>query len=355
MKAAAVVRVLLGDVSAVVRRGIDELLRGANNITVVGVVAPRDDIVSQIKRLRPNLVLLGAGPAISDPFETIKRVMAEAPAPIVLVADGEGGDVQAELQALRSGALAVLPLPNGAGTAAGDAARTRFVASLRAMSEVKLVRRWRETSAPGEAPTSSALPRPGLDCLVAIAASTGGPAALQRVLSELPPHFPAPILVVQHIADGFTDGLAQWLDTMCSLTVKVAAQGEPLRPRTVYLAADGHHLGVSPRSTIVLSGTPPIDGFRPAADYLFDSAARGFGAGLTAAVLTGMGQDGVAGLRAVRQFGGEVIAQDEMSSVVYGMPKAAYDAGLVDHVLPLSSIASRLIERVEATCDGDSR
>jgi two-component system chemotaxis response regulator CheB len=223
------------------------------------------------------------------------------------------------------------------------------------MSEVKLVRRWRDPTGSGAGPTSSAVAPPRASRLIAIAASTGGPAALQRVLSELPPDFPAPILVVQHIADGFVDGLAQWLNTTCSLTVKVATHDEPLRPNTAYLAADGHHLGVSPGSTIILSAAPPIDGFRPAADFLFYSAARGFGSGLTVVMLTGMGRDGVEGLRAVRQFGGEVIAQDELSSVVYGMPKAAHDAGLVDSVLPLSSIASRLIERVETTCDGSSR
>jgi two-component system, chemotaxis family, protein-glutamate methylesterase/glutaminase len=299
-----------------------------------------------IRRLRPNLILIGIGAATRDPLETTRRVMAEAPTPIVLIADSCGGDGQASILALRSGALAVLPIPDGAQTAEGEAARKRFVSTLVAMAEVKLVRRWRETTNPSATPAPLAVTGARSTRLIAIAASTGGPAALQRVLSDLPPDFAVPILMVQHIADGFAEGLADWLNTACSLTVKVAIDGERLQPTTAYLAADGCHLGVSSGSTVVLSNAPPIDGFRPAANHLFDSAARGFGPRLTVVMLTGMGHDGVVGLRAVRQLGGTVIAQDEASCVVYGMPKAAYDAGLVDAVLPLSSIAPRLIDIV---------
>jgi two-component system chemotaxis response regulator CheB len=349
MSETAMVRVLLGDMSPVVRRTIKDASHGARDMVIVGETDPKDDIVATIKRLRPNLVLIGIGGGARDPFETTKNVMAEVPTPIVIIADSHaGGDVQASVLALRSGALAVMSPPDSAGSADAEGACRRFVSALKAMSEVKLVRRWRDKTGPSNRPASRAAAAPRSGRLIAIAASTGGPAALQRVLSDLPADFGVPILVVQHMALGFTDGLAQWLNTVCSLAVKVATHGEPLKPRTVYLAADGYHLGVSSRSTITLSTDPPINGFRPAADYLFESAAPGFGAGLTVVMLTGMGQDGVVGLRAVRQLGGVVIAQDELSSVVYGMPKAAYDAGLVDDVLSLSSIASRLIEIVEA-------
>ena len=357
MSPTSIVRVLLGDMPAAARQKLTGAFIGADHLVVVGEIGPADDAVALIRRLRPNLVLIGAPGAGTDPFETTKHVMAEAPTPIVLVADGEDdGHVQASVLALRSGALAVLTIPDGTGAAEGQDPRRRFVSSLKAMSEVKLVRRWRDKSDPGDAPAPDVSPDPGLNRVIAIAASTGGPAALQRVLSELPPDFKVPILVVQHIAQGFIDGLAQWLNTVCSLTVKVAKHGEPLKPRTAYLAGDGHHLGVSSRSTIILSNAAPIDGFRPSADYLFESAARGFGPGLTAVVLTGMGQDGVAGLRAVRRAGGEVIAQDEASSVVFGMPKAACEAGLVDNVLSLSAIAPRLLGIAEGrVVRGNSR
>jgi two-component system chemotaxis response regulator CheB len=318
-----------------------------DDMVIVGELGADDDIVAAVRRLRPNLVLIGLGGAARDPFETTKHLMAEAPAPLIILDDGhKAEDVQASVLALRSGALAVMPSPDYSARAGGEAARRHFISTLKALSEVKLVRRWRDKAGAAPAPTSAESP-PGV-CAVAIAASTGGPAALQRILTELPGNFSAPILVVQHIAHGFIDGLAQWLNTISSLTVKIGAQGEPARPRTVYLAPDGYHLGVSRRGAIQLSDGPPVNGFRPAADHLFDSAARVFGADLTAVVLTGMGQDGVAGLRVVRQRGGSVIGQDEATCVVYGMPKAAFEAGLVDEKLPLPAIAARLVERIEA-------
>jgi two-component system chemotaxis response regulator CheB len=336
---------LLGDMSPVVRGRVAKVLKGAANLLVVGQVGPKEDIVQQIAKLRPNLVLIGLGGDVRDPFETTKHVMAEAPTPLVIVEDGhDGEDVQKSVLALRLGALAVVPLSDGAGLTGGEAERQRFLSTLKALSEVKLVRRWREWP-PVDEP-SAVGPRRAIRA-VAIAASTGGPAALQRILTDLPPDFPAPILAVQHIAHGFVDGLAHWLNTVSFLTVKIAVEGEALRPRTTYLAPDGYHLGASARGTIVLSDAPPVNGFRPAADYLFESTARTFGAGLTAVVLTGMGHDGVAGLRMVRQRGGDVIAQDEATSVVYGMPKAAVDADLADEVLPLPDIAARLAERAE--------
>jgi two-component system chemotaxis response regulator CheB len=177
---------------------------------------------------------------------------------------------------------------------------------------------------------------------VAIAASTGGPAALGRILADLSPAFDVPVLVVQHIASGFVDGLAAWLNTTSSLPVRVARDREPLRPRTVYVAPDGHHLGVADRSSIAVSCAPAVDGFRPSGTYLFESVARAFGPSSVAVILTGMGSDGVAGLRAVRSAGGFVIAQDEDTSVVFGMPGAAVAAGVAHLTLPLGEIAGRL-------------
>lgn len=351
MSPPALVRVLLGDMAPAVRRRVTRALAGAEGLSVVGQVGPTQDVVQQVVRLKPNLVLIGLGGAVRDPFETTRQVMAEAPTPLVIVDDGhDPADVQASVLALRSGALAVVPLSDSAAPPSGEAERARFISTLKALSEVKLVRRWREK--PARDPATQRASRRNPSRAVAIAASTGGPAALQRILTDLPASFPAPILVVQHIAQGFVEGLAQWLNTVSSLTVKIAAENETLRPRTVYLAPDGRHLGVSSRGTITLPDMPPVNGFRPAADHLFETAAKAFGPDLTAVLLTGMGQDGVAGLRVVRQRGGNVIAQDEASCVVYGMPKAAVDAGLAHEVLPLSAIAGRLAEGVRPAPGG---
>src|SRR5262249_33639512 len=182
--------------------------------------------------------------------------------------------------------------------------------------------------------------------LVAIAASTGGPAALQSLLSGLPGDLVAPILVVQHITRGFAPGLAAWLNRLCDLHVKVAEPGEPLAPHTVYIAPDDRHLGVADRASVLLSAAPPVGGFRPSGTFLFESVAQVFGAGALAVMLTGMGEDGVAGLLAVRRHGGRVLGQDEKSRAVFGMPGAAIAGGLVDLVLPLENLAPRLVEEM---------
>ncbi len=169
----------------------------------------------------------------------------------------------------------------------------------------------------------------------------------------MPATFPAPILVVQHIGKGFVDGLVTWLNTVSSLKVRVAAAGEPIMPHTVYVAPDDAHLGVVDRGRIGLSRSEPIGGFRPSATYLFEQVARVFGPSATHVILTGMGQDGVAGLKVAVETGGRVIAQDEASSVVFGMPGAAVAAGVVDKVLPLAAIGGELLQITQNA--GESR
>jgi len=179
--------------------------------------------------------------------------------------------------------------------------------------------------------------------IVAIASSTGGPQALQALLTVLPADFRVPILVVQHMAHGYIAGLVSSLAANSRMRLKLAEHQESLRPGTIYVAPDGYHLGVAGQHSIDLSGAPPVKGFRPSATWLFSSVAQRFGAGALGVILTGRGQDGVAGLAEIRQAGGLIVAQDEQSSVAYEMPRAAVEAGLPDLVAPLSAIADQLM------------
>lgn len=224
----------------------------------------------------------------------------------------------------------------------------------KAMAQVKVVRRWAPHPvsagrAPSRRPARGAPVR-----LVAVAASTGGPAALQRMLAALPGDFATPILVVQHIAKGFITGLAEWLSASCNLVVKVAEPGDLLTRRTVFLAPDDRHLGVGHDGRIVLADAPAVFGFRPSGSYLFASAAQVYGPSVVAVILTGMGSDGVEGLKAVKAAGGYVLAQDQASSVVYGMPAEAVAAGVTDAVLPIDDMATRLVDLVAGESNGDS-
>lgn len=338
-------RVLVAEDSATARELLVEILRADPEIEVVGEAKNGLEAVEITKRLRPAVVTMDIRMPKMDGFEATRQIMIEAPTPIVIVSGiSDLREVEISMHALRLGALTVLAKPPGPDAPDFDEQRRRLLQTVKSMAQVKVVRRWPERLwvEPLTPRHIHARTRPRV---VAIAASTGGPAALAHILCDMPPDFALPVLVVQHIAKGFVDGFAAWLNTAgASLRVKVAHDGEPLCPRTVYVAPDDRHLGVADESTITVSDSAPIDGFRPSGTFLFESVARTFGGAVMAVVLTGMGADGVSGLRAVRVAGGRIIVQDEDTSVVFGMPGAALSAGLADDTVPLGAIATRLRE-----------
>jgi two-component system chemotaxis response regulator CheB len=352
------IRTLLAEDSPTARVLLTEVLEADPELRVVGLAKDGAQAVAMTKQLLPDIVIMDLHMPEMNGLDATKQIMVEAPTPIVIVtASGDAREVEVSMHALRAGALTVMPKPVGPGSVDFQESAHQFRTTVKAMSQVKVVRRWARSSQqpPPRAPTPSESPSaangagraapdafPAAPRIVAVGASTGGPAALYRIFSELPGNFPIPILVVQHIAQGFVDGFAAWLNTGTPLVIKVARHGEVIAPRTVYLARDDQHLGLLDRNTVAISSAPPVGGFRPSASFLFESVGRLYGRGAVAVVLTGMGQDGVAGLRVVSEAGGRVIAQDEESSIVFGMPGAAIEAGLADLTLPLSAIAFRL-------------
>lgn len=343
------IRVVVAEDSLTVRQLLVAILESDPEVRVVGQAKDGAEAVELTLRLKPDLITMDVHMPTLDGLEATKEIMVRAPTPIVIVSSSSSReDVGLSMDALRAGALMVVTKPDDPHSEVFNGRRAQFLTMAKAMAQVKVVRRWAPRTRPV---TPAARPRRAAGAqlrLLAIAASTGGPAALQRILADLPHNFPAPIIVVQHIAAGFVGGLADWLDGSCNLHVKVAEHGEPLLAGTVYLAPDERHLGVTPDAHIAVSATPPVNGFRPSGTYLFESAARSYGAALAAIILTGMGNDGVAGLAAVNAAGGPVLAQDEATSVVYGMPREAIEAGVVDAILPIDSIAAWLTEQFAA-------
>jgi two-component system, chemotaxis family, protein-glutamate methylesterase/glutaminase len=339
------IRVLVVEDSPTSRLLLVRILGADPQIEVVGEAADGVEAVRLTHRLRPNLVTMDVEMPRMDGLEATQEIMSTVPTPIVIVTSNpQAQEVETTLAMLRMGALDVLLKPPGPESPAfGEAAR-RLVTTVKALSQVKVIRHWRPTTAtvPRVEAFRPVLREQARGQVVAVAASTGGPPALQCILSRLPADFRLPILVVQHISAGFTAGLASWLDSGCAFCVKVARQGEPLAPRTVYIAPDDRHLGVSRRGEVALSSAPAIGGFRPSGSFLFESVAQCYGASAVAVILTGMGEDGVEGLRSIRTAGGRIIAQDEKTSIIFGMPGAAIAAGLPDIVLPLEAIAARL-------------
>lgn len=350
--ASAPIRVLVAEDSTTVRRLLVELLRADPAFEVVAEAGNGVEAVAQAIALRPDLVTMDIHMPLLDGLDATKEIMREAPTPILIVSAVAGtADVGLGFSATQAGALTVVPTPVPPSHPDFARARDHFLSMAKLMARVKVVRRSITTPAGGVRPPRATPPRRAVRA-IAIGASTGGPAALRRLLLDLPASFPAPILVVQHIARGFVGGLASWLSANLALGVVVAGEGEPLRRGVVHLAPDDRHLGVAPDAAtpcgrVALLDRPPVGGFRPSATTLFESAAAAFGGGLAACVLTGMGRDGVDGLAAVRRGGGRVLAQDEASSVVYGMAQEAVRAGVVDEVLAIDALGRRLAELVE--------
>ena len=346
------IRVLVAEDSITVSNLLVAMLNTDPEIEVIGQAKNGIEAVVMTKRLKPDLVTMDIQMPLMDGFAATKEIMIESPTPIVIVSGHvDVREVTVTMQALRAGALAVLPKPVGPQAPDFEELSRQLLETVKAMSQVKVVRHRakRPVSPPAPLPVLPP-PRKGVGCaVVAIAISTGGPAALHTLLSGLPGDFPVPILVVQHITKGFVEGLAAWLNTGSSLRVKVAENGEQLVAHTMYIAPDDRHLGVSSKGTIMTSGAPPVRGFRPSGTFLFESVANVYGASAVAVIMTGMGNDGLDGLRAIRAAGGRIVAQDEETSVVFGMPGSAINAGLSDIVLPLAAIVVQLGNRVNLT------
>jgi two-component system chemotaxis response regulator CheB len=279
--------------------------------------------------------------------------METRPVPVVIVtATTNPKEVATLFHAMDAGALAVLPIPAGFGHPEHETTSRELIQTLKSMSEVKVVRRWARGRMPQAVPTATAKKADGLAGnvqVIAIGASTGGPPVLQTILSSLPKDFPFPILIVQHIATGFMDGFVEWLASTCRVPIHIAQHREPLLPGHVYLAPDNVQMGVGYDRTILLRDEPPENGLRPSVSFLFRSVANVFGKNAAGILLTGMGKDGAAELKKIKDAGGITFAQNKETCVVNGMPGEAVRIDAATYVLSpdrivavLESIAKRI-------------
>ena len=345
---AAPIRVVLVDDSPTARALMRRLCESDPRLSVVGEAADGQTAVELVASLRPSVVVMDIEMPVLDGIEATRRIMRETPTPILVVtAHYDARDVALSLRAVQAGALSLLHKPGGPGSPTFQEDAQRFVRLVRTMAGVQPVRRYH---------TGPATRRPGPRLSVAlglgagegppravgVAASTGGPAALHRLLGLLPATLPVPVLVVQHIADGFAPGLALWLGGATSHPVRLAEDRQPLEPGTIYVAPDRRHLEASRHGRVLLSDHAPVAGFRPSASVLFTSLADTYGPSAVGVVLTGMGSDGLDGARALRRAGAPVLAQDAGSSVVFGMPRAVTEAGLATSVGTVDELGAAL-------------
>lgn len=349
------VRVLVAEDSRVVRDHLLALLGDDPEIKVVGTARDGAEAVELARKLRPDVVLMDVAMPRMDGYQATREIMTSAPIPIVMISSGfDTGGVATTFDALSAGAVAVVEKPAGGDAPAQDAGARQLCETVRLMAEIKVVRRWpqRSGAAPQPQPQPQTTPvrsspaklgyRSARVEIAALGASTGGPAVLAEILRGAAAEPGIPILVVQHIARGFAAGFAAWLNDQTALRVKLAEPHEMVQPGVVYLAPDDFHLGVTRTGRIHLAGGPAEDGFRPSISYLFRSVAASYGAAALGVLLTGMGQDGAAGLLQLRSGGGLTIVQDAESSVIFGMAERAMRLGAAEHVLAPPEIAHAL-------------
>ncbi len=336
------IRVLVVEDSAVTREYLVYLLSQDPALDVVGTARDGLEGVEQAERLRPDVIVMDIHMPRLNGYEATRQVMERVPTPIVMVTASLNRDeVALTFEALRNGALTVVDKPGGPEHPDSAETSQRFVETVKLMAEVKVVRRWPRRERPVPAAPPRAVSARNIR-LIAVGASTGGPQAIAEILAGLPGDLGAPILVVQHIAPGFITGLAEWLRGQTPLTVQVAAPAESVWPRTVYLAPDGFHMGITGDGRIRLTKEPTSDGLCPSISYLFESAAEVYGPSAVGILLTGMGRDGATGLLKLREKGGITIAQDAESSVIFGMPAEAIRLGAAEWVLPPAGIANTI-------------
>lgn len=341
------IKVLVVEDSAVVRDLLVHILNSDPEVQVVATASNGGEALQAVEQNKPDLITMDIHMPGMDGFDATRRIMERRPTPIVIVSGTP--DIRGKVmvfRAMEAGALAVLPVAEGIGHPAHAETAAELIRTVKLMSEVKVVRRWARPRLEPSTPAASLGPvslstRPEI-AVVAIGASTGGPQALQCIVSGLPRDFPAPILVVQHIATGFIDGFANWLGQYSRLPVRVGAHGEAILPGHIYVAPDGYHMKAGSYQRILLGAEEPENGLRPSVASLFRSVATFYGCNAAGVLLSGMGKDGAYELKLMKEQGAMTIAQNMESSVVHGMPGEAIKLGAATYVLPPEKIACML-------------
>jgi two-component system chemotaxis response regulator CheB len=349
----APIKVLLVEDSPIAVEILQRILKSSPEVTVVGTARNGKEALDLIPKLEPNVICTDLHMAKMDGLELTQQVMAKSPRPILVISNSvQADDSQNIFELLQAGAIDVFPKPITGTLSDYDRIKENLITKIKVLAGVRVFTKPLRTDPPKPPIVRASLagntviqPISSIK-IVTIGASTGGPQALQKVLSPLPSDFPVPIICTQHISEGFLQGLVNWLALECRLKVKIATEGESPFPGTVYFAPDGNHLELNSLGKLTYNASGAVDGHCPSVTVMFKSAVKFYGKATLGILLTGMGRDGATGMKAISQAGGITIAQDEASSVVFGMPREAISLGAAQHVLPVQNIASTLIETI---------
>lgn len=336
------IRVLVVDDSSLMRKMIRAILTSEPGIEVIGEASDGLEAVNAVALLKPDIVTMDIEMPVMGGLEAIERIIAQNPTPILVVTAVTG--VQTAFSAVSKGALDVIEKPDiGEETMQNLIQKVRLLARVDVSAHLQIMGRGAAPSVAESAVAHSDLPQ---ERIVAVASSTGGPQAINSILSQLPSSYPAPIIITQHIAEGFTKGMVEWLNSGTRLKVVVAANGDRIKPGHVYVNPAEHSLRMTAQGTIILGHKEKGQIYNPSCNIMLTSVATAYRERAIGLILSGMGSDGVLGMQAIRKAGGSTLAQNEKSSVVYGMNRVAVESGCIKRVLSLADIPNELLTHV---------
>ena len=340
------IKVLIVDDSKVVQEFLAHLLSSDPDIRVVGVASSGYEAIELVKAKKPDVITMDIHMPGMDGYEATRSIMETYPTPVVIVSGSSNKkEITNSFRILDAGALAVIIRPPGFDHPQFKSSCKELIQTIKLMSEVKVVRLFPRSRKEQKKPLQlvqtfeNDLKRIQV---IAIGASTGGPLALQIILSGLPENLPVPVLIVQHIAKGFVKGFHEWLSATAGIKLKIAEDGEQILPGIGYIAPDNFHMGISRGNKICFSDQQPENGLKPSVSYLFRTVAHTFGPNALGVLLTGMGKDGADELKTMKDMGAFTIVQNKESCVVFGMPGEALSIGAADQALSPEKISEIL-------------
>jgi len=335
-----VIKVLVVDDSAFMRKVLTNILSTDPEVCVVGQARDGADALKKLATLMPDVITLDIEMPVMDGLTALKQIMRDRPTPVVMVSSLTQDGAEATMRCLEAGAVDFIGKPSGPISLDIEKISDEIISKVKSAAWAKVIH-----GHPGDrnaAAPQAVMSRNGKISVVGIGSSTGGPRALQQLIPMLPTSFRIPIVIIQHMPPGFTATLAERLEKTSHFTVREAENGDRLTAGTILIAPGGHHLVFDSSGLAHLNDDPPLHGVKPSIDITFSSLIKTYGSNMLGVILTGMGKDGARSLKDLADLGGTTFAEDESTCVVYGMPKAAYELGGVGHLLPITQIASAL-------------
>ncbi|MGB7444331.1 MAG: chemotaxis-specific protein-glutamate methyltransferase CheB [Coleofasciculaceae cyanobacterium] len=349
------IKVLLVEDSQIALTILKRILNSSPEIEVVGEARTGLEGLEKIPQVNPDVICTDLHMPVMDGLEFTSEVMTLYPKPILVISVSvQEEDTHRVFQLLEAGAVDIFPKPSAGLAENNHLLRRQLIDKVKILSGVRVFKKKRKLPITANNLNSKNIdhiyfkshPSPKI---LAVGASTGGPLVLQELFSQLPADFPLPIICVQHICNGFLQGLVDWLNSSCRLSIEIAKPGDRPERGKIYFPQEQQHLELDANGRFICSDSPAVDGHRPSVTVMFESVVKFYGRKTLAVLLTGMGKDGAKGMLTISKAGGFTIAQDQATSVVFGMPKEAIDLGAAKLILPASAIAPRLLDLITAS------